>query len=121
MVDLSLSPVSVPSNLIQDPVLSAEDIERLSCRANNRMPLSVLKKVGRKLMCDKLLVTIPPLHSNTWEQFENLFAMTVTKTHHLLSTELCEHGDQPMSTQRGGSAAPTDADTHKGKTNVCVF
>lgn len=84
------------------------------------MPLSVLKKVGRKLMCDELPVTILPLHSNTFrkQQFENLFAMAATKTHHLLSTELCEHGDQPVSTQRGGSAAPTDADTHKGKTNV---
>lgn len=83
------------------------------------MPLSVLKKVGRKLMCDKLLMTIPPLHSNTLTQF----AMTATKIHHLLSTELCEHGDQPVPTQRGGGTAPTDADTHKGKTNVeeCVF
>lgn len=111
---LSLIPASVPSDLTQDPVLSAEDIARLSCRANNRMPLSVLKKVGRELMCDKLLLTILPLH---WEQSESLFVMTATKTHHLLSAELCEHGDQPVSTQRGGGAASTDADTHKGKTN----
>lgn len=40
---------------------------------------------------------------------------TVTETHHLLSAELCEYSDQPVSTQRGGSAATADYGTHKGK------
>lgn len=35
-----------------------------------------------------------------------------------MSTELCEHGDQPLSTQRGCSAATTDAGTYKGETCV---
>lgn len=44
--------------------------------------------------------------------------ITATETHYLLSTELCEHGDQPVSTQRGCNAATTDEGTYKGKTNV---
>ncbi|XP_018519400.1 protein tyrosine phosphatase domain-containing protein 1 isoform X2 [Lates calcarifer] len=39
--------VSVYSNLIKDPVLSAEDLDRLCIGSNNRKPLSVLKKPQR--------------------------------------------------------------------------
>lgn len=35
-----------------------------------------------------------------------------------MSIELCEHNEQPVSTQRGGNAASPNADTNKGKLNV---
>lgn len=54
---LPLSLISVSSNLIQEPVLSVEDVDRLSCGANSRMPLSVLRKV-RKLMYDQSSLTL---------------------------------------------------------------
>lgn len=44
--------------------------------------------------------------------------VTAAETHHLLSTELCEYSDQPVSTQRGGSAATAYSGTYKGKTNL---
>lgn len=40
----------------------------------------------------------------------------VTETHHLLSAELCEDSDQPVSTQRGHSAATAHSGPYKGKT-----
>lgn len=45
--NLILSALSVFSHHIQEPVLSAEDVERLSNRANSRKPLSILKKVRK--------------------------------------------------------------------------
>lgn len=44
--------------------------------------------------------------------------VTATETHHLLSVKLCEHSDQPLSSQRGWSAATFDSGTYKGKNNV---
>lgn len=95
--------------------MSAGDVERLSCRANNRKPLTVLKKVEKLIL---FFFCILKLFGNILKRYFQYYIITATKTHHLLSTELCEQGDQPMSTQRGGSVAATDAGTHKGKTNV---
>ncbi|XP_075875282.1 protein tyrosine phosphatase domain-containing protein 1 isoform X2 [Nelusetta ayraudi] len=38
------------SALLQEPVLSAQDVERLSCKVNHRKPFSVLKKPQRHTM-----------------------------------------------------------------------
>lgn len=95
--------------------MSAQDVERLSCRENNRKPLTVLKKVEKLII---FFLCILKLWGNDLKRYFQYYIITATKTHHPLSTGLCEHGDQPVSTQRGGSAAATDAGTHKGKTNV---
>lgn len=50
----------------------------------------------------------------------NVYTITGTETHHLLSAELCEYSDQPVSTQRGCTAAATDASTYTGKNNIEV-
>lgn len=123
VVKIFLWALCVSSILIQEPVLSAEDVNRLSCAANTRKPLNVLKKVRNwcmQVICDCwvfFLWTLNLCVKNIKCYFQ-YFIYTATETHHLLSTELCEHGDQPVSTQGGGCAPTTDAVTNKGKTDV---
>jgi len=45
LLKTSLSISSILFTLIQDPLLSAEDVERLRIGGSNRKPLSILKKV----------------------------------------------------------------------------
>lgn len=47
---------NVPCTRFQDPVLSAEDVERLNFRGGNKKPLSLLKKVRKKT----ILLSFPP-------------------------------------------------------------